>query len=286
MATIDIDKRYEEYLEKSKKLVAKYGKLDIIYLRVSTKTEGQQEEDQFPMILNDFDLEKELSALVAQKVIPAKVADKLANKLKGKNAKINREQLQTLTYKLRDVLNEYAKTGQINGKAPKREGSDQNMQKLVETVDKLEKRISYIETDKKPDLNYTTTDDIKVPELELDPLRDVPSDPESIIVLMKWLQYLMNKCGRDNLSNILDYYVDIGWISEDAKISLIDYSQGITEEKRDGGTSRKDVSDLPSKDHIQSFIFIQKLRGKQFDKHFIDRIDGKLARIIKKFDSH
>ena len=69
---------------------------------------------------NDFDLEKELSALVAQKVIPAKVADKLANKLKEKNAKINKEQLQTLTYKLRDVLNEYAKTGQINVKTPKR----------------------------------------------------------------------------------------------------------------------------------------------------------------------
>ena len=232
---------------------------------------------------NDFDLEKELSALVAQKVIPAKVADKLANKLKDKNAKINREQLQTLTYKLRDVLNEYAKTGQINGKTPKREGSDQNMQKLVETIDKLEKRISYIETGEKPDFNYTTTDDIKVPEWELDPLRDVPSDPESIIVLMKWLQYLMDKCGRDNLSNILEYYVDVGWITEDAKISLIDYSHGITEEKRVEHTK---ISNLPSKDHIQSFFYIQKLKGKQFDKHLIERIDGELTRITKKLDNY
>lgn len=232
---------------------------------------------------NDFNLEKELSTLVAQKVIPQKVADKLAHKLKDKNAKINREQLQTITYKLRDIINEYAKTGQVNGK-PKWEGTDQNMQKLVETIDKLEKRISYIEKEKKPDFNYTTTDDINVPELELDPLREVPNDPESIIVLMKWLQYLIDKCGHNNLSTILDYYVDIGWISQDAKISLIDYSHGITEGNKKGETFK--ISNLPSKDHIQSFIFIQKLKGKHFDKHFLERIDGDLSRIVKKLDDY
>ena len=119
-----------------------------------------------------------------------------------------------------------------------------------------------------------------------DYLKEVPSDPESVIVLMKWLQYLIDKCGRDNLSNILDYYVDIGWISQDAKISLIDYSQGITEEERTGEVVRKDITDLPSKDHIQSFVYIQKLKGKRFDKHFIDRIDGELARITKNLTNY
>jgi len=232
----------------------------------------------------DFDIKKELSALVAKNVIPSRIADKLAQKLIEKNVKINKEQLQTLVFKIRDILNDYAKSGKLNGKA-KWEGSDQNMQKLVETMERLEERISRIESGKPTDNKYVTADDIQVPyhEWETDPLKEVPSDPESIIVLMKWLQYLIDKCGRLNLSNILDYYVDIGWITQDAKISLIDYSHGITEEKRVDSTK---ISNLPSKDHIQSFIYIQKLKGKKFDNHFIERIDGELTRITKKLDNY
>lgn len=236
---------------------------------------------------SDFDRKKELSALVSQKVIPLKVAEKIDEKLKEKNVEITKEQLHNLVYKIRDVFENYAKTGKTI-KQPKWELPTENMQKLVETIGHLEKRISIIEKEKVTDHKFVTTNDITFPfqELELDPLQEVPSDPESIIVLMKWLQYLMDKCGRDNLSNILDYYVDIGWISQDAKISLIDYSNGITEEKRSESSTKKDISDLPSKDHIQSLIYIHKLKGRQFDKHFIERIDGELARITKKLDNY
>ena len=187
--------------------------------------------------------------------------------------------------------------------------TDINMQKLFETIEKLQDRITNMESGivNKDIIKYSsekkektlppkivTTDDIKitegltrpVQEWKFDPLTEIPNDPESIIVLMKWLQYLIDKCGRPNLSNILDYYVDIGWLSEDAKIYLIEYSHGITEESKTGEPIIKNISHLPSKDHIQSFIFIQKLRGRQFDKHFIDRIDGELSRITKKFDSY
>lgn len=244
-------------------------------------------------VSEDFDLEKELSALVAKDVIPSRIAERLKKKLKDKNVKINKEQLHTLAYKIRDVMNDYMKSSKMKEREemakagqPTWKGSDANMQKLVESIENLEKRISNIESGKTSDFNIITTDDIKMPsrEWELDPLKEVPSDPESIIVLMKWLQYLIDKCGRDNLSNILDYYVDIGWITQDAKISLIDYSHGITEEDKKGEAIK--ISDLPSKDHIQSFIFIQKLKGRQFDKHFIDRIDSELTRITKKFDNY
>jgi len=138
-----------------------------------------------------------------------------------------------------------------------------------------------------------TTEDIKIPgeqkvivrDWNLDPLIEIPGDTESIIILMKWLQNLIDKCGRPNLSNILDYYVDIGWISDDVKITLIDYSQGITGEERIGKTG-KEISDLPSKDHIESLLFIQKLKGVQFDKHFIDRIEGEMSRITKKVSNY
>lgn len=240
-------------------------------------------------------LKKELSTLVGQNIIPLRIAERLEKKLKEKNVKINKEQLHTLAYKIRDVLNDYTKSGKIveqDKKAkvgqPTWEKSGADMQKLLKTIENMEERITNIESGKTSDFNIITTEDIQIPaqEWKLDPLKEVPSNPESVIVLMKWLQYLIDKCGRDNLSSILDYYVDIGWISQNAKISLIDYSHGITEVEKNGEITRKDITDLPSKDHIQSFIFIQKLKGKQFDKHFIDRIDNELTRITKKLDNY
>ena len=76
---------------------------------------------------------------------------------------------------------------------------------LLKTIENLDQRITNIESGKISDLNIVTTDDIQISpqELKLNPLKEVPNDPESVIVLMKWLQYLIDKCGRDNLSNIL-----------------------------------------------------------------------------------
>jgi len=227
-----------------------------------------------------FNLDNELSALVKKGIIPQIVADKLKIKLREKNVNLTREQLYTLVDKINEIAKNYKKTGQIPTKP-----NDTNMQKLVETVEKLEKRITDFETGKTSDARLVTTDDIDIPPQtwDINPLKNVPSDPESIIVLMKWLQHLIDKCGRDNLANILDYYVDIGWITQDVKISLIDYSHGITEDKKDINTK---ISDLPSKDHVQSFIYIQKLKGLQLDKHFIEKIDDELSRITKKLDKY
>jgi len=235
----------------------------------------------------EFNLQNELKNLVNQNIIPSRVAEKLYKKLIEKNVKISKNQLHTLAYKIREVINNYKNSIQEktteSGK-PNWEKSETDMQQLVEIVEKLEERITNIESGKAPystDVNITESSR----EWEYDPLKEVPNDPESIIVLMKWLQYLIDKCGRDNLIDILNYYVDVGWISEDAKINLIDYSHGITEEKPSDAI-KKDVKNLPSKDHIQSLYFIEKLKGRNLNKHFIDKIDGELDRVMKKLNNY
>jgi len=250
----------------------------------------------------EFNLEEELSTLVTENIIPSRIADKLGKKLKEKEIKITKKQLYMLANKIGKLINDYYRS---DDNVIKKEEMIENVDmQLIETVKKLEERIAYIETGKldfdkgmgsKDSPRIVTTEDIQVSEKitlppaqswELDPLTKIPSDPENIIVLMKWLQYLVDKCGHSYLPEILEYYVDIDWISEDAKISLLDYSNGITEEDKKVEGIRKRVSDLPSRDHIQSLIFIQKLKGNKIDKHFIDRIDGELARITKKLDNY
>ena len=251
---------------------------------------GENIGESMNKVSNNYDLGNELSTLVNQKVIPQRIAEKLEKKLREKNVKITKQQLYSLVYKLRDIINEYKKLDQIDKKTetPAWEKQDTDMEKLIQIIENLEERISLIESGTTSDLKVVTTQDIKVnqKEWELKPLKEIPSDPERIIVIMKWLQYLIDRCGRDNLSNILDYYVDIGWISEDAKIKLVDFSHGITEDITGGETIKRDITNLPSKDHIQSLIFIQKLKGKELDKHFLDKIDGELNRISKKLNNY
>ena len=247
-----------------------------------------------------FDFSTELSTLVSNNVIPSKLAEKLENKLKEKKVKITEKQFNSLIEKIQDIMRSYAtngksieKKGSIKKETPSTPKNDEDMQKIINTVEELKEKISYLEKGTSGGPKIVTTDDIKVPKVitgnepswNVDPLTEIPNNPESVIILMKWLQYLIDKCGRPNLNNILDYYVDIGWISDEAKMNIIDYSQGITEKEKKEETTKKQITDLPSKDHIQSLIFIQKLKGMQFDKHFIDRIENELSRISKKIDS-
>jgi len=249
---------------------------------------GNKVGDSENKIAKDFNLENELSTLVKKDIIPSRIADKLINKLKERNIRITKEQLYKLAYKINDIMKGYDKTEFKPQRTDNQnwKETDTNMEKLVKTVENLEKRIINMETGNTNKYKTYSTDDIELPagDLAFDPLQNIPNDPESIIVIMKWLQYLIDKCGQENLSNILDYYVDIGWITQDAKISMIDYSHGISREKSKDTTEK--VANLPSKDHIQSLIYIQKLKGRHFDKHFIDRIDGELSRITKKLDNY
>ena len=278
-------------------------------------------------VLEDSELENELSALVSKNTISSRIAEKLEQKLKKKQIKITKEQLHVLVDKIRNIMRTYSKFDSLDNEnktamvgQPIEKKAEMDMKKLVDTIEKLQEKVNNIEngiinkdnksldeTTKKTEIRHlgakeekisspkiVTTEDIQVPEKitvpvqewKLDPLSEIPSDPESIIVLMKWLQYLIDKCGRSHLPEILDYYVDIGWISEDVKISLIDYSSGITEHVKEGENAKNKVSDLPSREHIQSLLFIQKLKGRQFDKHFLDRIEGEISRISKKLDNY
>jgi flagellar protein FlaD len=276
------------------------------------------EGDSKTSITNSFDLKTELSALVENKVISPKIAEKLEQKISEKNIKLDKDNLNILVSKIKDTMKNFSKFEQTTKKSkqekavqPINKKTEEDMLNLIQKIEKLEQKINNFENinlnkdinlGKKDDIidetkqspKFVTQEDIKVPNfiegdssgLAKDPLTQLPNDPESIIVLMKWLQHLIDKCGHVNLSKILDYYVDIDWITPDVKINLLDYSLGITEDKGKEDTIKKKISDLPSKDHIQSYIFIQKLKGNQFDKHFIDRIDNDISRITKKISEY
>jgi archaellum component FlaD/FlaE len=169
-----------------------------------------------------------------------------------------------------------------------------DMKRLIDAMDQLNQRIKVIEENSIDGLKGVSgklvkTKDIKtfqstdIIEEHLRPLEQIPSDPESIVVIMKWLQYLVDRTGKNNLADTLGYYVDIGWISEDVRLDLINYSKGINEEPSQNDTH---PPQLPTKDHLQSLLFIQKLKGLQLDDRFLNKIERDMEKIVKSLEGY
>jgi archaellum component FlaD/FlaE len=168
------------------------------------------------------------------------------------------------------------------------------MKKIIEEMENLNKRITCIEENrhdgvKGPSGKLGKTKDIRIIEPTeifeetMQALEQIPNDPESIVVIMKWLQYLVDKIGKNNLPDTLGYYVDIGWISDNVRLDLIGYSKGLTEELTLTATRS---SHLPTRDHLQSLLFIQKLKGNQLDDRFIGKIERDMEKMAKSLEDY
>jgi len=258
------------------------------------------------MLLSNHELEKELKSLVSKAVIPSFIADKITEKLKKENVQLTLIQLYELVDIIQKKVNiqQYATPTQTPQPEQQKQdiedtegewNEDADMEKLFQTIEGLSTRIEKIEEKRiaeygEPIDKIVTTDDIEIPEkylgqkqkINLHPLNWISSEPNNVIVLMKWLQFLIDKVGKENLVDVLDYYVDVGWISEKIISNLIDYSEGITEDTKEG--EKKKLSDLQAKDHIQSLLFIQRLKGEKQDKYFVERIERQLDKMTKNLE--
>ena len=111
-------------------------------------------------------------------------------------------------------------------------------------------------------------------------LPDVPENAISNAILLKWVEFLLETVGHQNLPEVLDYYVDIGWISEKVTMKLLAYASGMVAPR---GRAREKLS---TKDHLRSLLFIEKLRGKDFDQSKLTRLEREIEYTIEKRIRH
>ncbi len=89
-----------------------------------------------------------------------------------------------------------------------------------------------------------------------------------------WLKFMLERVGHNNLSQLLEYYQNIGWISIDVADSLLALAD--EEKTRYCGPSWT----LSPEEHRISLQYIEKLQGKQIEVPHITVSPGK-ANIIK-----
>jgi len=98
----------------------------------------------------------------------------------------------------------------------------------------------------------------------------------SIETQRKWLKFLLERVGHNNLPKLLKYYANIGWISESASIRLLEMASF---EKRYKGASWT----LSAEEQRISRFFIEKLKGREIEDSLLNpHIPGKAKPDIEK----
>jgi len=108
-------------------------------------------------------------------------------------------------------------------------------------------------------------------------LLKVPETPRETILLLKWLEFLLTKAGYDGLEEVLGYYVDIGWISEEVMFQMIKYARGI---KTSQLPEREDGL-MTIQDHIISLLFIEALKNGGIGEEELFAVEREVQKIKK-----
>ncbi|MCK4458441.1 MAG: hypothetical protein KAU52_01815 [Methanosarcinales archaeon] len=109
-------------------------------------------------------------------------------------------------------------------------------------------------------------------------LQSIGNEADHVKIAMELLDFLLKMVGPNNLPSILDYYIEIGWISETARLDLLAYASGL------GFAEEKPDWKLSTEDHLKALWFIDQLCGYKTDKTRLFRVNHEIAKIHKGID--
>jgi len=109
-------------------------------------------------------------------------------------------------------------------------------------------------------------------------LQSVGNEADQVKIAMELLDFLLKMVGPNNLPSILDYYIEIGWISETARLDLLAYASGL------GFAEEKPDWKLSTEDHLKALWFIDQLCGHKTDKTRLFRVNHEIAKMYRGMD--
>ncbi|WP_231182786.1 FlaD/FlaE family flagellar protein [Haladaptatus sp. DYF46] len=103
-------------------------------------------------------------------------------------------------------------------------------------------------------------------------LNDLPPGYIVDLVVMEWLEFLVEEFGSEDAVRTIAYYEDIDWISEPVKEQLLAFIRGIadvTDVETDATPATLGVDD-----HIRSLSFMSQLTGDAIEQKVVDHCAG------------
>lgn len=137
--------------------------------------------------------------------------------------------------------------------------------------------------------DFSMTEEIQIPKEIRDVLvtstksrarlEKLPDDAVSTMIALKWLGFLIERAGMQNLENVLEFYYTIGWISEEVLETLLKYANGTRPHQREPNWKPDDK--LTIQDHLISLLFIERLRGTRITPEVLNSIERELKMMNK-----
>lgn len=87
-------------------------------------------------------------------------------------------------------------------------------------------------------------------------LTRINNDPNSLLLLFNWLDFLIKKAGYHGMIKTLLFYEEVGWITREVRDQVMRYSHHLSGKKATRGKPS-----LTTLDHIASLFFIARLQG-------------------------
>jgi len=210
----------------------------------------------------------------------------------GDKKYFNLDKIENLENRFKDIEGNFEHlVNKIDSIKPS--GNDENLEELrnefidkfKEFEDKLDEINSNneIQTERgvfdNPDYQSTTPEQITIKPQSvltsnnLPMLENINNNPETSIVLLNWVEFLMEKVGRNNLMDVLEYYTEIGWIGDDVSGKILAYASGIDY------YDEKPTWKLMPLDHTKSLMFIERLTGKKIDRSAFHKIEREIEKV-------
>lgn len=278
----------------------KEGIREIIRVDEMEEKEENTSEKGEDMPVSRGELERKLDNLKGR--VPSFVINDLMQNLTGK--KLTKKKLNRIIDRVASTY--FASRGGGSGEARGGDGGEAFSEYVRELNNKLDLLSSELkelkskkkESKKKMEENYISVGKSKLPEnLEelknLPPesflfatqtgddkgvrLKSIPEDVLSIMISMKWVEFLIETVGITNLADVLEFYSGLGWISDSVLTKLIKYAKGTRPFHEDMDWKPEDK--LTARDHMLSLMFIERLRGKKISKDLLILLDRELKKI-------
>jgi len=190
--------------------------------------------------------------------IPNVILEELYEKLKDKD--VSEEQIDRIVQKIEESIFTFDKISNILRKLD-------SIENLVRQVAKPER----VEISKNKQTSMTETPTAR--------LTTISKDAKIIMIMLRWIEFLIERVGYDGLEEILNYYVDIGWIDEDIMLTILRYAKGI--KLYHENSDWRPVGFMCVKDHITSLMFIEALRTGRFDRDSLLSVEREINKIKK-----
>ena len=206
----------------------------------------------------------------ADKSIPKFVLEELRQKILNSPTKFSKSDIEALFNNLEQRYSE-SKENSLLGK----------VDNLFKEISNVEKMLSGEGTKKKSAEPEVETAQVQARypwkshrKAKLETLGD---DVISLMVALRWLEFLLDNYGPENTMDVLDYYESIGWISNSVKEQMIKFT------KMTGLISPvQEYKIKPSiQDHIVTMLFIEKLNGGEITRDLIEALERDF-RMLKK----